>query len=179
MRGKRAKELRRKIYGDTSLSVDRTTNPGKALIQDYRTAKKEWKATDRIRKKSLAKTIWKRAFNACEQAMYAAVKRRDKVCVLCGSSEVLQAHHAIIGRQHKSTFFEIKQMTTLCSKCHLNATFKNNGKDIQAAAVVAERECYGYLEEMYKKSLEKKKWNLEELETMKSQFEGMYRENCN
>ena len=116
-------------------------------------------------------TLLKRAFKAAEKSMSDAVKRRDEKCVLCGEYFGLQAHHAIISRKHKSTFFEIRQMVTLCAGCHTSATFKNHGADIRAAAIVAEREGMGYIEWLFITSREIKKWTLTELEELKTKFD--------
>jgi shikimate kinase len=127
-----------------------------------------------MRKRSLSKTEWKKAFRKCEAALIAAVNRRDKVCKLCGSDVVLQADHSIISRNHKSTFFEIRQMTLLCRSCHTAKTFKRFGADVKVSALVAERETMSYIEWLLEESKRVKKWSVLELEEKAADLNGMY-----
>src|SRR3990167_6705940 len=123
-----------------------------------------------IRKKSLSKTLWKKTFRACERALIAAVNRRDKVCQLCGSKEVLQMDHAIVSRKHLSTFFEIRQMLLLCSRCHCSKSFDNHGLSYRVAEIVRNREGSHFINLLVAKSRQIKKWTIDDLEGMTKQF---------
>ena len=127
-----------------------------------------------IRKKSLTKTLWKKAFRACERAMIAAANRRDQKCQLCGSKEVLQMDHAIVSRKHLSTFFEIRQMVLLCQKCHCSKSFDNHGLSYQVIEIVRNREGAPFINKLVEQSRQIKKWSLDELEEMTKQFNEMY-----
>ena len=126
-----------------------------------------------MRQKSLVKTVWKRAFRACERAMIAAVNRRDKVCQLCKSDFVLQADHAIVSRKHLSTFFEIRQMVLLCRTCHGHKTWKNFGTEVRVAEIVRKREGVDFINWVQQQSRQIKKWSVEELENMTEYFKGV------
>ena len=91
-----------------------------------------------IRKKSLAKTVYKKAFRDTEKSLIAAVNRRDKKCQLCGSQQILQADHCF-SRTVKALFFDIRNMTLLCSGCHTKKTFTIKGHEKALDELVRER----------------------------------------
>ena len=123
-----------------------------------------------IRKKSLSKTLWKKTFRACERALIAATNRRDLKCQLCGSKEVLQMDHAIVSRKHLSTFFEIRQMLLLCSRCHCSKSFDNHGLTYRVIEIIRKREGAPFINKLVEQSRQIKKWSIEELETMTKQY---------
>ena len=123
-----------------------------------------------MRKKSLTKTLWKRAFRAAERSMIAFVNRRDKHCQLCKSTFILQSDHAIVSRRHLATFFEVKAQVLLCSKCHLKKTFNQHGLPVAVAAIVAEREGMTYVDWVIAESRKIKKYTLQELEDLTKEF---------
>src|SRR3990167_457371 len=102
-----------------------------------------------MRRVALAKTIWKKEFRKCEQAMIMAVRRRDRVCQLCYGKDCgntcLQADHAIVSRKHLSTFFEIRQLVLLGRNCHCAKTFKNHGTEIRVTEIVRKREGAAFI----------------------------------
>lgn len=126
-----------------------------------------------LRKRSLTKTVLKRAFRECERALIDAVNRRDIVCQLCGSTVVLQMDHAIVSRKHLSTFFEIRQMVLLCQSCHCKKTYKCNGTEILVTEIVRNREGADFIRKVVEASHTLKKWSINELEDMKINFEAI------
>lgn len=132
-----------------------------------------------LRKKSLTKTIWKKAFRDCERALIAAVNRRDKDCQLCHGAEgdpVLQMDHAIIRRGHLAMFFEIRQMVLLCKTCHCNKTNDNFGAVYRVIEIVRRREGREFVNRITDPLIYKpaKKWSYLELENMTEEFKGMF-----
>ena len=127
-----------------------------------------------LRKRSLTKTAWRKLFRRCEAAMIAAVLRRDKVCLICRGSNVLQVDHSLISRKHLSTFFEIRQLCTLCRPCHCNKTFENFGTDTRVVEIVRAREGTAYITALLEKSKKIKKWSIEQFQEMTQEFNGMF-----
>ncbi len=133
-----------------------------------------------IRKKSLSKTLWKKAFNNAESALIAMINRRDKDCQVAsdcavsgGCSDVLQMDHGLVSRKHKSTFFEPRQMILLCSKAHTKKTFKTHGFDVIVFEKIRNREGSFFVDQMLNLSQRIKKWSIQELEEMTKQFEEL------
>lgn len=46
------------------------------------------------------------------------ISRRDEICILCGSSEKLQAHHIKSYKEYPELKFDISNGILLCNKCH-------------------------------------------------------------
>lgn len=123
-----------------------------------------------MRRKRKAKTQSQRAFDVCEQALKDSVKRRDKVCQICKSDKVLQADHAIISRQHKATFFELRQMLLLCAACHTKKTFKQQGFDVIVHDLVTQREGREYITWLLSEAKKIKKWTVMDLQEKTSEL---------
>ena len=70
-------------------------------------------------KKPNKKSILKRLEKEADRLWSLAVRKRDKKCLLCGSSDNLQAHHAIVRRGSKSTRWILENGITLCVGCHI------------------------------------------------------------
>lgn len=127
-----------------------------------------------MRKRSLTKTLWKRAFRKTEKAMIAAVKRRDMNCRLCGSTTILQVDHVVISRRHLSCFFEIKQTLLLCKSHHFQKTYRANGVDIKVLNIIRRREGDFFIHAMVDKSHLIKKYSVQELEDLERYFNGLF-----
>ena len=86
----------------------RTNNPDKVLEWAVKSLKKDAK------KFNLTVTEYKMALMAWSKT----VRKRDKVCQVCGSDNGLQAHHIIHRSKHPELSFNINNGITLCNRCH-------------------------------------------------------------
>lgn len=127
-----------------------------------------------LRKKSPAKTLFKKSFRLAEKALILAVHRRDEKCQLCGGNAVLQMDHAIVSRRHLSTFFEIRQMVLLCRGCHMQKTFNQFGIAYKVSDLVRKREGSDFINHIQEESRKIKKWSVAELEELTTLFNGMF-----
>lgn len=62
-----------------------------------------------------------------------AIKLRDGFCVLCRSTEYLEAHHSIIRRRAFATRWAMHNGLTLCWRCHADVHAGKLKEGIQAA----------------------------------------------
>lgn len=87
--------------------------------------------------KSNLKKLQEKNWKLCREIVLI----RDKFkCQICGSKENLQVDHAI-SRVHKILFYEISNLTTLCSKCHTTKSFQKGGNlDKRVDQIVIKRE---------------------------------------
>ena len=116
-----------------------------------------------------------------ELAMIEAVKRRDTHCQtqdLCfrfgGCNKVLQVDHSIVSRAHKSTFFDVRQMTLLCQSAHFRKTWNIYGFQKVVYDIVERREGKDYIEEVVERSRTIKHWRRDELERLITELNGMW-----
>ena len=123
--------------------------------------------------KNSVKKLLRKAESLCEKEMKLAVHRRDKFCQICGSREQLNVDHWL-SRKHKSVYFDIHNLTLLCSRCHTNKSYGNHDYVHLVTEVVEEREGEEVCEELRRKSYEIKKWNPEELNELAEVYKKLW-----
>ncbi len=92
---------------------------------------------------------------------------------------ILQVDHAIIGRSHDSTFFDLSNSITLCKTHHSRKTFDKRGTGYKVHKIVEQREGEEAIEELIQLSHTVKKWTIQELEDVKQILDSMYQEEEN
>lgn len=135
------------------------------------------KRRSKIRQRSNRKSELKKYWDECWAAARLAVIRRDGgKCQVCRSVRVLQADH-FISRAHKSTFFDIRNLTCVCSTCNMLKFYNRYNLPYKVAKIVEKREGPKAIEELESKARQVKKWTIEELQSLTVEFNGMYKEN--
>ena len=94
----------------------RENNPDKVLNWSVKLLKKEAKSFN------LSVIEYKMALMAWSKT----VRKRDKVCQVCGADKELQAHHIIHRSKNPELSFNINNGITLCKFCHNEAHYKTN-----------------------------------------------------
>lgn len=120
------------------------------------------------------------ALLAAENAWKAACRRRDKEkCVLCDKSKengfVIQIDHCF-SRTASPLFLDPRNGTTLCSGCHFQKTYKQKAVDKIVDGYVRLREGEKWWAEAMQTATSKeiKKWNIQELEDLTKELNGMF-----
>jgi len=94
----------------------RKNNPEKVLDWTIKLLKKEAKSFDlSVMEYKMALLAWSKT-----------VRKRDKVCQVCGSSKELHAHHIIHRSKQPELSFNINNGITLCKNCHYESHNKSN-----------------------------------------------------
>lgn len=108
----------KKYYRNQKLQQQqwRKDNPEKVLDWSIKLLKKEAKSFD------LSVTEYKMALLAWSKT----VRKRDKVCQVCGTDKDLQAHHIIHRSKQPELSFNLNNGITLCKKCHNESHNKSN-----------------------------------------------------
>src|SRR3990167_3949240 len=125
--------------------------------------------------KNSTKKLLRKSMNRCEKSMKEAVRRRDKKCQVCGSTRRLQVDH-FISRRNKATYYDINNLTLLCSRCHYFKSFGYQDYDMKVADVVFLREGVDVVDELRKKARTIKKWEISELETLIETYDKLCRQ---
>jgi hypothetical protein len=99
-------------------------------------------------KQSVIKKLQKKAGNFWKS--YA--KKRDKVCFLCGSDQVLQVHH-IFSRTIKRLFLDTENGICLCRRCHMAVTWQDSAKETLRRKLIAKDKAM--YDRLYEQSLDK------------------------
>lgn len=79
-------------------------------------------------RKLLKVNIRKKLQRKVEKLWKEYCKIRDRVCQLCGGTNILQVHH-IFGRGHKNLFIDTQNGITLCRDCHCSVTWSDTAKE--------------------------------------------------
>lgn len=117
----------------------------------------------------------KRVFNQAEEAMKLAIKRRDRVCQMCGGSNILQVDHCF-SRTVKQLFFDTSNLTLLCSGCHTMKTFCVKGMEKRVDDLVRARAGVAWWNKATEiaKCSPTVKFTVDELEKIKEKFDNLY-----
>lgn len=118
-------------------------------------SKKVTKAKMLSRAKKMADRLW---------SVY--IRLRDGKCLICGSTEKLQAHHCIVRKALSNlTRWNIFNGITLCYKCHLIEIHNYATKSIVELYIKKLNELYTseQQENVYKKSKEGTKLKLQDI----------------
>lgn len=69
----------------------------------------------------MARKFNKKSYKKKLDSLWSEIVRgRDKVCMTCGKTETLQAHHAIVRKgQSNSTRWDLENGVTMCYYCHI------------------------------------------------------------
>lgn len=98
-------------------------------------------------KKRKKKTVLKKAMESCGEAWKLYCKTRDgNKCRVCGSFLILQVDHCF-SRKNSKLFFDPRNGTTLCRRCHSQKTWKTNGFDRLVDRIVKQREGLAWWQE--------------------------------
>jgi len=100
----------------------------------------------------------------------SALIRDDYRCQVCHKRKNLQVDHCF-SRNNSILFFELKNLTTLCDKCHNQKTFKWYGVEKDVDAVVIEREGRDWFKWAKKESRKTFHWTKYLLEEKKRLLE--------
>ena len=98
---------------------------------------------------------------------------RDKRCQLCGRYDTLQVDH-FISRGCSGTFFDIRNLTTLCSACHLKKTYGVQGFDVLLYDLVNKRESKRTIEVLKKRARHPHQITQEEIEKYIKKLQKRY-----
>lgn len=110
----------------------------------------------------------------CWEAVRAAVIRRDGgKCQVCSSKRVLQADH-FISRAHKATFFDIRNLTCVCSTCNMLKFYNRNNVPYKVGKIVEKREGVKAIQELENIARTIKKWTFEELIELTQKFNKLH-----
>lgn len=123
--------------------------------------------------KSYTKKLLRKSEILCEKEMKLAVHRRDRWCQVCKSGQGLQVDHWI-SRKHKSTYFDINNLTLLCNRCHTNKSYGNHDYIQRVTEAVTQREGQDVCTEIRKKSFIIKKWTSEELDQLTETYKRLW-----
>lgn len=121
------------------------------------------KKNKKINKSELIRKLKKQNFDLWSQC----VRLRDKKCIVCGSTETLQAHHCLVrAALSLRTRFIPENGVTLCYRCHLIEIHKNGEKRFMENYIRILNEKIPYFRQMeiYKIAENKEPVQLEELQ---------------
>lgn len=127
--------------------------------------KKKKKKVKKVNKAKLIKKLKKQNFELWSQC----VRLRDKKCIVCGSTETLQAHHCLVrAALSLRTRFIPENGVTLCYRCHLIEIHKNGEKRFMEnyIRILDEKIPKEKQEEIYKLAENKDDITLEDLQNI-------------
>ena len=125
--------------------------------------KKKVNKVNKVNKSKLIKKLKKQNFELWSQC----VRLRDKKCIVCGSTENLQAHHCFVrAALSLRTRFIPENGVTLCYRCHLIEIHKNGEKRFMEnyIRILDEKIPKEKQEEIYKLAENKEEITLEDLQ---------------
>ena len=125
--------------------------------------KKKKKKVKKVNKAKLIKKLKKQNFELWSQC----VRLRDKKCIICGSTETLQAHHCLVrAALSLRTRFIPENGVTLCYRCHLIEIHKNGEKRFMEnyIRILDEKIPKEKQDEIYKLAENKEEITLEDLQ---------------
>lgn len=144
--------------------------------------KKKKKKIKKVNKAKLIKKLKKQNFELWSQC----VRLRDKKCIICGSTETLQAHHCLVrAALSLRTRFMTLNGVCVCYKCHLVQIHRNGEKRFfeKYIKILDEKIPKEKQEEIYKISQNKDPVSLEELqninENLKKELQDLQNNNLN
>ena len=144
--------------------------------------KKKKKKVNKVNKAKLIKKLKKQNFELWSQC----VRLRDKKCIVCGSTENLQAHHCFVrAALSLRTRFMTLNGVCVCYKCHLVQIHRNGEKRFfeKYIKILDEKIPKQKQEEIYKISQNKDPVSLEELqninENLKKELQDLQNNNLN
>lgn len=144
--------------------------------------KKKKKKVKKVNKAKLIKKLKKQNFELWSQC----VRLRDKKCIICGSTETLQAHHCLVrAALSLRTRFMTLNGVCVCYKCHLVQIHRNGEKRFfeKYIKILDEKIPKEKQEEIYKISQNKDPVSLEELqninENLKKELQDLQNNNLN
>lgn len=144
--------------------------------------KKKKKKVKKINKAKLIKKLKKQNFELWSQC----VRLRDKKCIICGSTETLQAHHCLVrAALSLRTRFMTLNGVCVCYKCHLVQIHRNGEKRFfeKYIKILDEKIPKEKQEEIYKISQNKDPVSLEDLqhinENLKKELQDLQNNNLN
>lgn len=144
--------------------------------------KKKKKKVKKVNKAKLIKKLKKQNFELWSQC----VRLRDKKCIICGSTETLQAHHCLVrAALSLRTRFMTLNGVCVCYKCHLVQIHRNGEKRFfeKYIKILDEKIPKEKQEEIYKISENKDPVSLEELqninENLKKELQDLQNNNLN
>lgn len=74
-----------------------------------------------VRSKNPTRAKIQRLRDACDAIWSKYIRTRDRECLMCGSSENLQAHHCIVTKgASNATRYHLNNGITLCYGCHIH-----------------------------------------------------------
>lgn len=94
------------------------------------------------------------------------LKRADKKCELCGNENNLQVDHCFSSDQSVRLRYEVKNLTCLCSVCHMKKTYCDDGYEKRVDDLVKKREGKKTWEWLMIKSNESETWSILDLEQL-------------
>lgn len=131
----------------------------------------------KLRKKSplknSTKKLLRKAQNLCEREMKLAVHRRDKKCQICGSIQRLQCDHWL-SRRNKSTYYDLANLTLLCSKCHYLKSYGYQDMTQRVEDEVLLREGEQVCQEIRMRARTIKKWEIQELNDLAETYSRLF-----
>lgn len=108
----------KKYYRNQKLRqrVWRENNPDRVLNWSIKSLRKEAKSFNlSVMEYKMALMSWSKT-----------VRKRDKVCQVCGTDKELQAHHIIHRSKQPELSFNLNNGITLCKNCHYESHNKTN-----------------------------------------------------
>lgn len=108
----------------------------------------------------------KRLIKKCDELVSLIVRKRDKRCVCCGSTERLQCGH-LIKRGKASTRFDLMNCNAQCSRCNFRHNHYPEHYTNWFLTIYDATTFRGLVHQ----SLQPKKWTYEELTELKTNLE--------
>lgn len=96
---------------------------------------KNFISVDSVRKIS-RKGLIKKNWELCRLIKFELVGRQ---CEVCGSKVGLEVDHCF-SRNDKKLYYEIRNLTVLCSSCHSHKTYRRKSMDLRVYELVERRE---------------------------------------
>lgn len=107
-----------KIKGAAGRGVSR--NKGKATWNKGKKQSPEWiqKRLESRGMKYNEGPVWTKGERGAKNSWSRAVKKRDRCCVYCHSTDKLHAHHILSAHKHPEFRLFVDNGITLCYSCH-------------------------------------------------------------
>lgn len=107
-----------------------------------------------------------------------AVYRRDgfrcKICYKNQDQVVLNADH-MLSRRHKGTYYDVRNLTTLCAACNRAKFWNQANLPYRVAKIVEIREGEEAIRELEQMARKPKKWTIDELQGLIVKHDRMFR----